>query len=139
MHTVELDLGYFVEYIQLDDEQYRNLQELYHRAFQLQQARQRAQQQEAQGGSSQQGYYQGSSSSRQYQASTSAAASATSTPTTTVSSSSLHSSTSAATTVTIDGSIIEVDSETGKVRVRSSNPNILSRRGSQRSRGSPRQ
>ncbi|KAK6525488.1 hypothetical protein TWF694_005622 [Orbilia ellipsospora] len=127
MHTVELDLGYMVEYIQLDDEQYHNLQQLYYRAFQLHAARLRAQQQAQQ--QQQQPRSQASP----------ATASTISTPTTTVSSSSLHSSTSATTTVTIDGSIIEVDGETGRVRVRSSSAIGSSRRGSQRrsSRHSP--
>ncbi|KAK6514462.1 hypothetical protein TWF281_004662 [Arthrobotrys megalospora] len=126
MHTVEIDLGYMVEYIELDDEQYENLQQLYYRAFQLHAARLRAQQQQQN-----QPQYQGGQPRSH---ASPAAASTISTPTTTVSSSSLHSSSSAATTVTIDGSIIEVDGETGQVRVRSANTSGSSRRSSQQHR-----
>ncbi|KAK6360805.1 hypothetical protein TWF730_006927 [Orbilia blumenaviensis] len=114
-----------IDYIELDDEQYENLQQLYYRAFQLHAARQRAAQQ--------QGQPQGQTSQPRSHASP-AAGSTISTPTTTASSSSLHSSSSAATTVTIDGSIIEVDGETGQVRVRSAGTSGSSRRSSQQHR-----
>ncbi|EWC43529.1 hypothetical protein DRE_07491 [Drechslerella stenobrocha 248] len=91
MHTVAIDLGFLVEYIQLDDEQYQNLQELYYRAFQIQAARLREQQQQQQ-----QRQQPGSHLSP-------ASASSISTPATTASSGSLQSTSSAATTVTIDG------------------------------------
>ncbi|KAK6330519.1 hypothetical protein TWF696_003408 [Orbilia brochopaga] len=109
MHTVELDLGFLVE------------------AFQLQAARLRAQQQQ------QQQHQQPQQPSRSH--ASPASASNTSTPTTTASSSSLNSTSTAATTVTIDGTVIEVDGETGQVRVRSSTSGP-SRRGSQQRRSS---